>query len=200
MRLLLDTCTVLWLLGDDRRLSGAATTALLDAANERWLSPISLLEIALKVRLRKLPLPRPYSALFPAELLANDIQLLPLEPRHIEPLTKIPLHHKDPFDRLIAATAVVEGMTLVSADAAFDAYGLPASGERGVCLPASNTGLAETYVLASFSQMANRTVFLGLLDADDKPAALARAVCCASFYLTGIGGESLDLRGRPDPA
>lgn len=124
MRLLLDTCSVLWLLADDRRLSGAAKAALLDPDNERWLSPISLLEIALKVRIRKLPLPRPYAALFPAELLANDIHLLPLEAKHIEPLTTLPLHHKDPFDRLIAATALVEALTLVSTDTAFDAYGL----------------------------------------------------------------------------
>jgi PIN domain nuclease of toxin-antitoxin system len=46
------------------------------------------------------------------------------EAEHIEPLTTLPLHHKDPFDRLIAATALVEGLTLVSADAVFDAYGL----------------------------------------------------------------------------
>jgi PIN domain nuclease of toxin-antitoxin system len=43
----------------------------------------------------------------------------------VEPLTTLPLHHRDPFDRLIAATALVEGLTVVSADAAFDAYGLP---------------------------------------------------------------------------
>lgn len=124
MRLLLDTCAVLWLLGNDPKLSGTAKTSLLDPANERWLSPISLVEIALKVRLRKLPLPKPYATLFPVELAANDIHLLPLEADHIEPLTKLPLHHKDPFDRLIAATALVEGLTLVSADPAFDAYGL----------------------------------------------------------------------------
>jgi PIN domain nuclease of toxin-antitoxin system len=124
MRLLLDTCSVLWLLGDDRKLSGVAKRSLLDPANERWLSPISLLEIALKVRIRKLPLPRPYAALFPAELLANDIHLLPLEAKHIEALTTLPLHHKDPFDRLIASTALIETMTLVSSDAAFDAYGV----------------------------------------------------------------------------
>ena len=95
------------------------------AANERWLSPISLLEISvLKVRLGKLPLPAPYSVLFPAESLANDIHLLPLEPDHIEPLTMLPFHHKDPFDRLIVATALVEGLTLVSADSVFDAYGV----------------------------------------------------------------------------
>jgi PIN domain nuclease of toxin-antitoxin system len=124
MRLLLDTCALLWLLGNDPKLSAAAKAALLDPANERWLSPISLLEIALKVRLGKLPLPKPYPVLFPAELTANDIHLLPLEAVHIEPLTTLQLHHKDPFDRLIAATALVESLTLVSADPAFDAYGL----------------------------------------------------------------------------
>jgi PIN domain nuclease of toxin-antitoxin system len=124
MSLLLDTCALLWLLGNDPKLSAIAKAALLDPANERWLSPISLLEIALKVRLGKLPLPAPYRTLFPAELVANDIHLLPLEADHIEPLTTLPLHHKDPFDRLLAATALVEGLTLVSADSAFDAYGL----------------------------------------------------------------------------
>lgn len=124
MRLLLDTCALLWLLSNDPKLSAIAKTALLDPANERWLAPISLVEIALKVRLGKLPLPRPYAVLFPAELIANDIHLLPLEAEHIEPLTTLPMHHKDPFDRLIAATALVEGLTLVSADAMFDAYGL----------------------------------------------------------------------------
>jgi PIN domain nuclease of toxin-antitoxin system len=67
---------------------------------------------------------KPYPVLFPAQLVANDIHLLPMEPRHIEPMTTLPLHHKDPFDRLIAATALVEGLTLVSADPIFDAYGL----------------------------------------------------------------------------
>ena len=102
MRLLLDTCAVLWFLGNDPKLSAAARTAVLDPANERWLSPISLLEIAIKVRPRKLPLPRPYAAIFPTELNSKDIHLLPIEPEHIEPLTTLPMRHKDPFDRLIA--------------------------------------------------------------------------------------------------
>jgi PIN domain nuclease of toxin-antitoxin system len=124
MKLLLDTCALLWFLGNDPKLSSVARVALLDPANERWLSPISLLEIAIKVRSGKLPLPKPYPVLFPAELMANDIHLLPIEPDHIEPLTTLPMHHKDPFDRLIATTSLVEGLTLVSIDAAFDAYGL----------------------------------------------------------------------------
>jgi PIN domain nuclease of toxin-antitoxin system len=97
---------------------------ILDPDNTRWVSPISLLEIALKNRLGKLPLPEPFGVMFPASLDAADMHLLPLEPNHIEPLTVLPLHHKDPFDRLLAATALVEGLTLVSADSHFDTYGL----------------------------------------------------------------------------
>ncbi len=124
MRLVLDTHTLLWFLANDARLSRTAKSAIEDTANERWLSPISLLEIAIKVRLGKLSLPAPFAVMFPADLLIADIHLLPLETDHIEPLTTLPLNHKDPFDRLIAATALVEGMTLVSADTAFDAYGV----------------------------------------------------------------------------
>lgn len=124
MKLLLDTHALLWFLANDPKLSATAKTAIEDSTNERWLSPISLLEIALKNRLGKLPLPEPFGIMFPADLAAEDIHLLPLEPQHIEPLTTLPLHHKDPFDRLIAATALVEGLRLVAADPAFDAYGL----------------------------------------------------------------------------
>jgi PIN domain nuclease of toxin-antitoxin system len=124
MILLLDTCALLWFLSDDPQLSTRAQTAIEDPANVRWLSPISLLEIALKVRLGKLPLRRPFGSLFPAELVANDIHLLPIEARHIEPLTTLPFHHNDPFDRLIAATSLVESMKVVSPDAILDAYGV----------------------------------------------------------------------------
>ncbi len=124
MRLLLDTHTLLWFQADDPQLSPPAKAAIEDPANERWLSPISLLEIALKNRLGKLPLPAPFRTLYPSTLLADDIHLLPIEPRHIEPLTTLPFHHRDPFDRLIAATALVETMRLVSDDVILDAYGV----------------------------------------------------------------------------
>src|SRR5262249_7126268 len=124
MRLLLDTHGLLWFQSDDSRLSATAKSAVEDPANERWLSPIRLVEIALKNRLGKLPLAAPFGTLYPASLLADDVQLLPLEAQHIEPLTILPFHHRDPFDRLIAATAMVEGLELVSSDPLFDAYGL----------------------------------------------------------------------------
>ncbi len=90
MRLLLDTHTLLWFLANDARLSRTAKTAIEDAANERWLSPITLLEIAIKVRIGKLPLPAPFAEMFPAALLTADIHLMPLETEHIEPLTTLP--------------------------------------------------------------------------------------------------------------
>lgn len=124
MTLLLDTCAFLWFLGNDPQLTARARAAILDPANVRWLSPVSLLEIAIKVRLGKLPLPAPFASLFPTQLVANNIHLLALESQHLEPLTTLPLHHKDPFDRVSATTALVEGLTLVSADAIFDRYGL----------------------------------------------------------------------------
>ncbi|MCI0379343.1 MAG: type II toxin-antitoxin system VapC family toxin [Gemmataceae bacterium] len=121
---MLDTHALLWFQSDDPKLTATAKSTIEDPANERWLSPISLFEIALKNRLGKLPLPASFGTLYPASLQLDDIHLLPLEVRHIEPLTTLPLHHKDPFDRLIAATALVEALRLVSADPLFDAYGL----------------------------------------------------------------------------
>ncbi len=115
---------MLWFLADDPRLSTAARSAPLDPGNERWLSPASLIEIALKVRPGKLSLTAPFGALFPAQLRWNRLELLPMDPRHIEPLTTLPPHHKDPFDRLIAATARVELMQVVSIDGVLDGYGV----------------------------------------------------------------------------
>src|SRR5579871_5766251 len=119
MSLLLDTHVILWFLANDPKLSVTARLAIVGPANARWVSPISLREIAIKNRIGKLSLPDPFGVMFPASLLASDIHLLPLEPDHIEPLTTMPLHHKDPFDRLIVATALVEGLALVSADPVF---------------------------------------------------------------------------------
>lgn len=108
MSLLLDTCALLWFLSNDPKLSVAARTTIEEPANVRWVSPASLFEITIKVRIGKLKLAAPFAAIFPSKLSAADIHLLPLETHHIEPLTALPFHHNDPFDRLIAAIALVE--------------------------------------------------------------------------------------------
>jgi PIN domain nuclease of toxin-antitoxin system len=72
MRLLLDTHVLLWFQADDLQSTGLARSTVLEPTNERWLSPISLLEIALKNRLGKLPLSAPFGALYPSSLLADE--------------------------------------------------------------------------------------------------------------------------------
>src|SRR5262245_10555225 len=114
MNLLLDTHTLLWSLTNDPKLSVAARTAITDPANARYVSPASLIEIALKVRLGKLTLSAPFATLFPAQLAPIQAQLIPITISHIELLTTLPLHHRDPFDRLIAATALTERFTVAS--------------------------------------------------------------------------------------
>jgi PIN domain nuclease of toxin-antitoxin system len=124
MKLLLDTHALLWFLADDPRLSASAKKAIEDPANERWLSGISLLEIAIKLSINKLRLPAPFTAMFPGQLILNRISLIAIEAHHAAGVASLPLHHRDPFDRLLAATALADGFALVSADIAFDAYGL----------------------------------------------------------------------------
>ena len=99
MKLLLDTHALLWFLADDPRLSAAAKEVIEDPANERWLSGVSLLEIAIKVSINKLKLPTPFTAMFPAQLTLNQIRLLAIEAHHAAAVATLPLHHRDPFDR-----------------------------------------------------------------------------------------------------
>ena len=124
MSFLLDTCALLWFLSDDPKLSNRARSAIENPASIRWVSPVSLFEIAIKARIGKLPLAVPFSAIFPSKLRETDIHIPPLELKHIEPLVSLPLHHKDPFDRLIGVTALTENLTIISADQVFDTYGI----------------------------------------------------------------------------
>ena len=124
MRLLLDTHAFLWFIMGDRHLSATARALIENLANERWLSVGSLWEIAIKVSLGKLTLSSPFEVLFPAQLDRNDVQLLGITAQHTQVVAGLPFHHRDPFDRLLVAQCRVEGLALVSADHAFDAYGV----------------------------------------------------------------------------
>ena len=124
MRLLLDTHTFLWFLLDDPRLSAASRAVIVDPLNKVELSPASYWEIAIKIRLQKYALPEPYQVFMEREIAASDLRILAIEPRHTAILTKMPFHHKDPFDRLLIAQALAESIPIVGADAIFDDYGV----------------------------------------------------------------------------
>jgi PIN domain nuclease of toxin-antitoxin system len=122
--LLLDTHSLLWFLLDDPRLSATARAVIADPQNGAEVSPASYWEIAIKIRPRKYARPEPYQEFMERELDTNDLRILPIEPRHTALLTTMPFHHRDPFDRLLVAQAAVEGISIVSADAALDPYGI----------------------------------------------------------------------------
>lgn len=124
MRLLLDTHAFLWFITDDPRLSATVKVLIADPTNEVLVSPASYWEIAIKVRLGKYPLSVPYLTFIVQGIDGNNFKVLPIEPRHTELLTTLPLHHRDPFDRLLAAQALVENILLVSCDPILDAYGV----------------------------------------------------------------------------
>ncbi len=124
MKLLLDTHAFLWFIMGSSNLSGNARTLIEDPANERLLSVASLWEVAIKVSLGKLTLSAPFEHLIPAQLTLNGIELLNIKVDHLSRLTSLPFHHRDPFDRLIAAQALVENIRVVGVDAALDTYGV----------------------------------------------------------------------------
>lgn len=122
MNLLLDTHTFLWFIAGDTSLSGTARSAIEDENNNRYLSAASLWEIAIKVSIGKIELSEPFETLIPEQLSENGIELLDISVEHTALITSMPFHHRDPFDRLIAAQAKVEQMTLVSVDDIFHLY------------------------------------------------------------------------------
>ncbi len=122
MRVLLDTHAFLWLVTNDERLSEAAKSAFLDTGNSLFLSIASAWEMAIKVSLGKLTLSQPLEYLLPDQLGENGIGLLDIKLEHVLKLANLTFHHRDPFDRLLVAQAVSEGLPLLSADVAMDAY------------------------------------------------------------------------------
>lgn len=117
MRVLLDTHAFLWAITADPRLSAAAQRIFLGPGNTLLLSAASLWEIAIKVRIGKLPLPRPTDRHLREQLSRNAIEVLPVEASHVLRLFELPDIHRDPFDRLLVAQCRVEGLPLVSGDA-----------------------------------------------------------------------------------
>ncbi len=127
MKLLLDTHTVLWFYLADPQLSVTASAAIMDPANEKWVSPASYWEVAIKISVGKYAIAQPFEDFWRNAIDRNAFQILPVLPRHAAAVATLPFprnNHRDPFDRLIVAQALVEGMSVVSADSMLDAYGI----------------------------------------------------------------------------
>ncbi|MFL5538758.1 MAG: type II toxin-antitoxin system VapC family toxin [Longimicrobiaceae bacterium] len=122
MRLLLDTHAFLWFITADPRLSAAGEQAIRRSGDTPLLSVASVWEMAIKVQLQRLPIPEPLDTFIPEQLRINRIGLLPIELHHTFEIARLPLHHRDPFDRILIAQAMRENIPIVSADSAFDAY------------------------------------------------------------------------------
>ena len=121
MRLLLDTHAFLRFLLDDPKLKVTARRLIADPNNEIEASPATYWEVAIKIALRKYALSEPFEVFMEREVTINDFHILPIELKRVAIFTRMPLHHRDPFDRLLSAHAMVEQIPIVSGDTAFDA-------------------------------------------------------------------------------
>ena len=120
--ILLDTHAVLWFVGGSPELSAAARNAIENEADVR-VSVASLWEIAIKLSTGKLSITLGFDGLI-VDLTNNAIAILPLEVPHLRHILTLPPHHRDPFDRVIIAQALCEGVTLVTRDPLFLPYGV----------------------------------------------------------------------------
>jgi PIN domain nuclease of toxin-antitoxin system len=122
--LLLDTHAFLWFCQDDPLLSSTAKALIEDAGNRKLLSVASCWEIAIKAGLGKLKLGEPSATYIPAALSRTGFELLPISLDHATAVEALPLHHRDPFDRLLVSQSVIEAIPVVSLDVILDGYGV----------------------------------------------------------------------------
>ena len=122
MKFLLDTHCWLWLQTDRRRFDPEFLATLAAASSQRFLSAASVWEIAIKHAIGKLPLPEPPAIYVPERMRVSRVQELPITNAHALAVGILPLHHRDPFDRVLVAQAQIEGLTLVTADSTFVHY------------------------------------------------------------------------------
>ena len=124
MRYLLDTNALLWFLTDDKKLSYRARLLIESSSHESFCSIVNLWEITIKTGLGKLDLDKPFEQMFPEQLHLNRIEILDVTVNSLIKLTTLPFHHRAPFDRLIIAQGLAEGLPIISIDTDFDAYGI----------------------------------------------------------------------------
>jgi len=125
MKILLDTHAWLWMLTTPERLGTGATALVEDQTHDLKLSAASSWEIAIKYRLGKLPLPSPPARYIPERMQIFGVEPLPITHTHALAVAELPLHHTDPFDRLLIAQAQLDGLTILTLDRMFAKYEVP---------------------------------------------------------------------------
>jgi PIN domain nuclease of toxin-antitoxin system len=122
VRLLLDTCAFLWFQADSPELSPVVRAQILDPANEVYLSAVSVWEIAREYAQGRISLPSHPSTLIPAIRQDSGIESLSFTESDALAAEKLQLFHKDPFDRMLIAQALMGGLVIVTSDRAFEPY------------------------------------------------------------------------------
>ncbi len=124
MNFLLDTHSFIWFIEDNPSLSAQARIIIEEPSNDLLLSIASVWEMAIKVSLGKLQIRQSFDRFIPDQLMLNNINLLDITISHTLHIATLPFHHRDPFDRLLIAQSLIEGIPLISIDTLFDTYGV----------------------------------------------------------------------------
>jgi PIN domain nuclease of toxin-antitoxin system len=125
VNVLLDANALIWWLMDSDRLTAAPREAISEPTNVVHVSVASTWELAIKVALGRLALPANLAAWLPDALAAQRFTLLPITLAHTVRVESLPPHHRDPFDRLLVAQALIEGCWFITSDQVFGRYGVP---------------------------------------------------------------------------
>lgn len=122
MRLLLDTCIFLWLISGDKRLDNSILEEICEPNNEIFLSSVSIWECVVKNQIGRLPLPEPPAEYLSEQRNRHNISSLPLDEGSIVHLSKLPLIHRDPFDRMLICQSIEHNLTIVTVDDTISSY------------------------------------------------------------------------------
>jgi PIN domain nuclease of toxin-antitoxin system len=124
LKIILDTQVLIWWANDVSNISDRVQSIIFDVNNELLVSLASIWGIQIKVSLGKLSLPRPLPDIIVTQIKENQIKIMQIELPHIYTLDRLPLHHRDPLDRIIIAQAMSEKISIASIDKAFDSYSI----------------------------------------------------------------------------
>ena len=122
MKILLDTCTFLWIVGDSPELSEASRILFREPSNDVFLSAVSVWEISVKYALGKLPLPQPPEKYIPVQREKHMVDPLGLDENSVLHLDRLPQLHKDPFDRMLICQAINHGLVILTPDELITQY------------------------------------------------------------------------------